>query len=163
MSDENLPRPNLLRLVAWLMLITVLTVAGYLVWSTYAESKRQNQVAEALPGVTEIRRTAIGRVLAIQLEEVSDAEVIQLTETNLPDLRIVYVTNSKMSTPGINALIGMAHLYELNLANTPLTEELARTLPNCTGLKKLNLTGTGVSEKTVRDLQAAMPETTIVN
>lgn len=163
MNEQNTDGRIGPRLLTWSVWIIALFSLAAWCWFAYSTATAERNTAEAIPGVIKVQQTLFGRVQAVQLAQVTDAEVVQLSAADLPELRIVYVTNSRLTDQGIAALCGMSELYELNLSATSFPAASVGEFVRLKELRKLTLTDCGVPAATIRELQDKMPRTTITD
>ncbi|MCA9174390.1 MAG: hypothetical protein KDB14_07885 [Planctomycetales bacterium] len=102
--------------------------------------------------------TWTGRVQGVRLRDAGDAELAALAFISLPDLRVLQVTESRLSADGVQWLSRFPRLYELNLRGTPLPPETIELLLKMTELRRLDVTRCGLELQAIRRLETAQPE-----
>ncbi len=146
------------RFVISLAFVGVIAMLSF-VWTAYRE---QSAVTE-IPGYVESRQTILGRVQAVHLKDVTDAELHQLILADLSSLKSLQISESQLSAVGIDEICQLEELVFLNLSGTEISETDVLKLPQLKQLEKLDLTNCGISSEVVIDLQKQIPNTRIFN
>ncbi|WP_339742244.1 hypothetical protein [uncultured Rubinisphaera sp.] len=141
------------------LVFAALIVLLLMFWTAYRE---QSSVAE-IPGFVESRQTILGRVQAVHLNDVTDAEIHRLVLADLGSLKSLQISESQLSAAGIDEICQLDELIFLNLAGTSFPESEVSKLSQLSQLEKLDLTNCGIPSQVVIDLQKQIPETRIFN
>jgi hypothetical protein len=95
------------------------------------------------------------KVLSLSNTQVSDAGLEQLKR--LANLKILWLDNTQVSDAGLEHLEGLTNLERLSLRNTQVSAAGLERLEGLTSLNVLNVKETQVTHEGVKKLRAALP------
>jgi hypothetical protein len=115
------------------------------------------KVADA--GLQYVRRLTELEMLALRHTKVSGAGLEHLK--GLSQLKELYLTDTQVGDAGLQHLKGLTQLRDLELDGTKVSDAGLEHVKGLTQLEELDLKGTDVTGAGVRNLQKALPSTTI--
>lgn len=150
--------------------LTLVTVAIAMVWVAamvwiifeLRAGAQQSKAMDRFGEATGIRRTWSGRIQGIRLKGVGDDRFQQLAAMELPDLRILQLTDCTLSPQSIQQLVKFDQLYELNLRRTPLQPSAVDTLSQLKTLHQLDVTGSGLTFPQIRQIEETLPHVRVI-
>ena len=151
-----------------LLLVVGFVLAGLAVlWFAWLapklnQGRDQQAAARKIKGFKGIKTKWHGSVWGLHLTGIGDDELRQLVQADLPELKLLQISKSKLSDAVFAVFSKMPGLIEINLWGTPVSDAALEQLAKLPHLERLNLTNTGVEFKQVDKLQKSLKDTRII-